>query len=46
MEVGDTYVFRVRAANSDGVGVASLASDPVTAKALPGITIRGLAICT
>lgn len=36
LKVGGTYVFRVRAENSKGVGLASLASDPVTANALPG----------
>uniref|UniRef100_A0A669CKL2 Myomesin 2 n=2 Tax=Oreochromis niloticus TaxID=8128 RepID=A0A669CKL2_ORENI len=34
LEVGTTYVFRVRAVNAAGVGMASMASDPVTAKAV------------
>uniref|UniRef100_A0A7N6BKC1 Myomesin 2a n=1 Tax=Anabas testudineus TaxID=64144 RepID=A0A7N6BKC1_ANATE len=36
LEVGTTYVFRVRAVNAAGVGMASMASDPVTAKAVEG----------
>uniref|UniRef100_A0AAX7VG39 Myomesin 2a n=1 Tax=Astatotilapia calliptera TaxID=8154 RepID=A0AAX7VG39_ASTCA len=36
LEVGTTYVFRVRAVNAAGVGMASMASDPVTAKAVAG----------
>uniref|UniRef100_A0A3Q4GHK3 Myomesin 2 n=1 Tax=Neolamprologus brichardi TaxID=32507 RepID=A0A3Q4GHK3_NEOBR len=36
LEVGTTYVFRVRAVNAVGVGMASMASDPVTAKAVAG----------
>lgn len=34
--MGTTYVFRVRAVNAAGVGMASMASDPVTAKAMAG----------
>uniref|UniRef100_UPI0037E9C8F4 M-protein, striated muscle isoform X2 n=1 Tax=Semicossyphus pulcher TaxID=241346 RepID=UPI0037E9C8F4 len=33
---GESYVFRVRAVNSAGVGKASQVSEPVCAKALPG----------
>ncbi|XP_030626963.1 myomesin-2 [Chanos chanos] len=36
LETGESYVFRVRAENAEGVGVASVSSDPVCAKALPG----------
>ncbi|XP_073320361.1 myomesin-2 [Pagrus major] len=36
LEMGTSYVFRVRAANAAGVGMASMASDPVTAKAAAG----------
>lgn len=36
LEEGETYVFKVRAVNSKGVGKASSLSDPVCAKALPG----------
>ncbi|XP_039468667.1 M-protein, striated muscle-like [Oreochromis aureus] len=36
LEVGTTYVFRVRAVNAAGVVMASMASDPVTAKAVAG----------
>ncbi|XP_071397105.1 myomesin-2 [Centroberyx affinis] len=36
LEVSTSYVFRVRAVNGSGVGMASLASDSVVAKALPG----------
>ncbi|KAF3686335.1 Myomesin-2 165 kDa connectin-associated protein [Channa argus] len=36
LEVGNTYLFRVRAVNAAGVGMASLPSDPVTAKAVEG----------
>ncbi|KAG7492958.1 hypothetical protein MATL_G00020940 [Megalops atlanticus] len=36
LEKGETYVFRVRAVNSAGVGKASDISEPVCAKALPG----------
>ncbi|TDH17154.1 hypothetical protein EPR50_G00005620 [Perca flavescens] len=36
LEAGTSYVFRVRAVNAAGVGMASMASDPVTAKALEG----------
>ncbi|XP_051242279.1 M-protein, striated muscle isoform X3 [Dicentrarchus labrax] len=33
---GETYVFRVRAVNENGVGKPSQLSEPVVAKALPG----------
>ncbi|TNN55141.1 Myomesin-2 [Liparis tanakae] len=36
LEAGASYNFRVCAGNAAGVGVASMASDPVTAKALEG----------
>uniref|UniRef100_A0A3Q3E830 Myomesin 2 n=1 Tax=Labrus bergylta TaxID=56723 RepID=A0A3Q3E830_9LABR len=36
LEVGTSYVFRVRGVNAAGVGMASMPSDPVTAKALEG----------
>ncbi|XP_077059159.1 myomesin-2 isoform X8 [Siphateles boraxobius] len=36
LEIGASYVFRVRAVNDKGVGKASDVSDPVCAKALPG----------
>uniref|UniRef100_A0A3Q3DGT6 Myomesin-2-like n=1 Tax=Hippocampus comes TaxID=109280 RepID=A0A3Q3DGT6_HIPCM len=36
LEEGCTYDLRVRAVNDSGVGTASVNSDPVTAKALPG----------
>ncbi|TMS13518.1 myomesin-2 isoform X1 [Larimichthys crocea] len=36
LEVGTSYVFRVRGVNDAGVGMASMPSDPVTAKALAG----------
>ncbi|KAM9860475.1 M-protein, striated muscle [Aulostomus maculatus] len=36
LEVGSSYVFRVRAVNDAGVGMASMASESVTAKALSG----------
>ncbi|KAF7661326.1 hypothetical protein LDENG_00264160 [Lucifuga dentata] len=36
LEVGTTYVFRVRAVNDAGVGMASVPSDPVPAKAVAG----------
>ncbi|XP_059385239.1 M-protein, striated muscle isoform X4 [Carassius carassius] len=36
LETGTSYVFRVRAVNAKGVGKASVVSDPVCAKALPG----------
>ncbi|XP_039464592.1 myomesin-2-like isoform X2 [Oreochromis aureus] len=36
LEVGTTYVFRVRAVSAAGVVMASMASDPVTAKAVAG----------
>ncbi|XP_071361091.1 myomesin-2 isoform X8 [Trachinotus anak] len=36
LEEGETYVFRVRAVNANGVGKASQLSEPVCAKALPG----------
>ncbi|KAM6977906.1 myomesin-2 [Aplochiton taeniatus] len=36
LEAGSSYVFRVRAANEEGAGAPSMASDPIIAKALPG----------
>ncbi|XP_064180515.1 myomesin-2 isoform X3 [Anguilla rostrata] len=36
LEKGETYVFRVRAVNAQGVGKASDDSEPVCLKALPG----------
>ncbi|XP_074522002.1 myomesin-2 isoform X1 [Halichoeres trimaculatus] len=36
LEVGSSYVVRVRAVNAAGVGMASMPSDPVTAKAVEG----------
>uniref|UniRef100_A0A3B4VEY8 Myomesin 2 n=1 Tax=Seriola dumerili TaxID=41447 RepID=A0A3B4VEY8_SERDU len=36
LEAGTSYVLRVRAVNAAGVGMASMASDPVTAKAVAG----------
>lgn len=36
LEEGNSYVFRVRAVNAAGVGMASMASDPVIAKAVEG----------
>uniref|UniRef100_A0A8D2ZPD9 Myomesin-2-like n=1 Tax=Scophthalmus maximus TaxID=52904 RepID=A0A8D2ZPD9_SCOMX len=36
LEVGTCYVVRVRAVNAAGVGMASMTSDPVTAKAVEG----------
>ncbi|CAN9506983.1 unnamed protein product [Ophioblennius macclurei] len=36
LEEGNNYVFRVRAVNDAGVGMASMASDPVIAKAVEG----------
>ncbi|XP_072236495.1 myomesin-2 [Leuresthes tenuis] len=36
LEVNESYVFRVCAANAAGVGMSSMASDPVTAKAVSG----------
>ncbi|XP_069023176.1 M-protein, striated muscle isoform X3 [Embiotoca jacksoni] len=36
LEEGETYVFKVRAVNANGVGKASQLSEPVCAKALPG----------
>ncbi|XP_029947768.1 myomesin-2 [Salarias fasciatus] len=36
LEEGSSYVFRVRAVNAAGVGMASMASDSVTAKAVEG----------
>ncbi|KAL7890383.1 hypothetical protein AOLI_G00026410 [Acnodon oligacanthus] len=36
LETGSSYVFRVRAENSQGIGKPSASSDPVCAKALPG----------
>uniref|UniRef100_A0A7N6F8C5 Myomesin 2a n=1 Tax=Anabas testudineus TaxID=64144 RepID=A0A7N6F8C5_ANATE len=36
LEEGETYVFRVRAVNANGIGKPSQLSDPVCAKALPG----------
>ncbi|XP_051957464.1 myomesin-2 isoform X3 [Xyrauchen texanus] len=37
LEAGASYVFKVRAVNANGVGRASDVSDPVCAKALPGM---------
>ncbi|CAG5854562.1 unnamed protein product [Menidia menidia] len=37
LEMDASYVLRVCAVNGAGVGMASMASDPVTAKAVPGI---------
>lgn len=42
LEEGQTYLFRVRAVNSVGVGQPSQVSDPVCAKALPGNHRHGL----
>ncbi|KAI3377828.1 hypothetical protein L3Q82_008967, partial [Scortum barcoo] len=36
LEEGTCYVFRVRGVNAAGVGMASMASDPITAKAVAG----------
>ncbi|XP_063740292.1 M-protein, striated muscle isoform X3 [Eleginops maclovinus] len=36
LEKGETYVFRVRSVNANGVGKPSQLSEPVCAKALPG----------
>ncbi|CAK6954978.1 M-protein%2C striated muscle [Scomber scombrus] len=36
LEADTSYAFRMRAVNDSGVGMASMASDPVTAKAVPG----------
>ncbi|TKS70024.1 Myomesin-2 165 kDa connectin-associated protein 165 kDa titin-associated protein M-protein [Collichthys lucidus] len=36
LEVGTSYMFRVRGVNDAGVGMASMPSDPVIAKALAG----------
>ncbi|XP_074469507.1 myomesin-2 isoform X3 [Sebastes fasciatus] len=36
LETGTSYVVRVRSVNAAGVGMASMASDPVTAKSLEG----------
>ncbi|KAF3832538.1 hypothetical protein F7725_026203 [Dissostichus mawsoni] len=36
LEAGTSYVLRVRAVNAAGVGMASMASDPVTAQAVEG----------
>ncbi|TXL70264.1 fibronectin type III domain-containing protein, partial [Pantoea vagans] len=36
LAVGTSYVFRIRAVNAAGVGMASMPSDPVTAKAVEG----------
>ncbi|KAK0139338.1 Myomesin-2 [Merluccius polli] len=36
LQEGESYVFRVRSVNADGVGKASQVSEPVCAKALPG----------
>ncbi|KAK2853012.1 hypothetical protein Q7C36_008213 [Tachysurus vachellii] len=36
LEMGSSYVFRVRAENAHGIGNAAISSDPVCAKALPG----------
>uniref|UniRef100_A0A8C2EUR2 Myomesin 2 n=1 Tax=Cyprinus carpio TaxID=7962 RepID=A0A8C2EUR2_CYPCA len=38
LETGESYVFRVRAENANGIGVASTLSDPVCIKTLPGKT--------
>ena len=37
LEEGVNYEFRVRGVNNAGVGMASMPSDPMTAKALAGI---------
>ena len=42
LEAGETYVFRVRSVNADGVGKASQVSEPILAKALPGILVSSL----
>ncbi|XP_060780608.1 myomesin-2 [Neoarius graeffei] len=36
LEMGSSYVFRVRAENAQGIGNTSISSDSVCAKALPG----------
>ena len=36
LEAGASYVLRIRAANEAGKGMASMASDPVIAKAVEG----------
>uniref|UniRef100_A0AAR2KLX0 Myomesin 2a n=1 Tax=Pygocentrus nattereri TaxID=42514 RepID=A0AAR2KLX0_PYGNA len=36
LETGSSYVFRVRAENSNGIGKPSVSSNPVCAKSLPG----------
>ena len=36
LQEGETYVFRVRSVNANGVGKPSQLSEPVCAKALPG----------
>ncbi|KAM6972736.1 myomesin-2 isoform 2-T2 [Aplochiton taeniatus] len=36
LEEGESYVFKVRAVNAEGLGKSSPASEPVCAKALPG----------
>lgn len=36
LEEGTNYEFRVRPANAAGVGMASMPSDPMTAKAVEG----------
>uniref|UniRef100_A0A672ZUS1 Myomesin-2-like n=1 Tax=Sphaeramia orbicularis TaxID=375764 RepID=A0A672ZUS1_9TELE len=36
LEEGESYVFKVRAVNADGIGKASQVSVPVCARALPG----------
>uniref|UniRef100_A0A146W8X6 Myomesin 2a n=1 Tax=Fundulus heteroclitus TaxID=8078 RepID=A0A146W8X6_FUNHE len=38
LEEGHSYIFRVRAVNSNGVGKPSEVTEPVCAKALPGTT--------
>lgn len=37
LEEGVNYEFRVRGVNDAGIGMASMPSDPMTAKALAGI---------
>lgn len=40
LEEGQSYVFRVRAVNDNGVGKPSLVSEPVCARVLPGKTLK------